>query len=1673
MTTASLEMEVDSRQVAQAKPPTDALTRSAEKLDDANDKLAAGADKAGKKTKQFGDKAEKSSKKVGRLEKASTALTGRVKLLAAGVVAAGTAFGVAFGGRTLRDFSKFEAGFSKVETLFDDTSFAAGGLEENVSKLRSGLQDLRSQSGDSFDNLNKGLFDLVSAGVAADDSLRVLTDANTLARAGATDVSIAVDGLTTSINAYGESAGRSEVLASKFFTTQKFGKTTVEDLAKGLGQVAPLAAELGVSFDELLASQAAATATGIRQSEAYTGLKAALTNIVKPAEDAKNEAARLGVEFNSAALKAKGLTEFLLEIKDSSEFADDSFQKLFGSIEGLNFIMAVTGGGAEIYAKTLSELSDETKSVATLQDAYSKVLNDTDERMKRFKGTLGAVSIAVGAGLAPAFGDLTEKVTNFFKGDDFQARLQGITDGVAGAVATLGNNWDSVETGVTAAATALTVYLALNLAGSLATTLRLASAWVSVGKAVRAAAASVALLGAASGATGLKALIAGTGAFSAQLGRAVLSVGALRAAWIGLSQIVSKTPIGLVIVGAITALVTFRKEISDTITGTRDLGTAFRAFGNVAADRIDNVRDKIGTLATAIQNGFENITGISVIKDIASAVNDRLVPGLQSLSRWAGNVRQALAEMIPQEVMDAAKFLADRIDNLNKAFGRFTGVGLARDFINDVRTEVDDIERRASVVNSANEFRAQNDNAPIGIFLDPSIDAARQAFSKLNTEAGAYLRVAQKAGDASNALAENQTGLAGSVGATEKGLRDQLAVAERLAAAAEGGKISFDIEVNAIGLEAAAQAAVEEAKKAGEDLSLATAKILVGRIDDLENAAQAMLNAEKALRDRAANRAGNIASDLDGRIGAFNANVQNADLRSVGPNAGPLIRALEGQFQALVRDIDELSIGLNTGQLETVYKALEDAGVNLGNLTLEAIREGGLGLSARIKQALADGVPKILVATDLATSFADVGAQFFGELTSAVNTFKRGADRSFEAISSLASRVATSLEGGLKDLGSLIGGGLGGTLGKIGGIAGTVGAVAGLFANAVDFFKSIFSKASNNTAQAVFRPSDGFVAGRGQDGSASDPNAKARDAILESILDVTKPIADLIGAFSANPSNTPQNDSFLNLAVRQDRRTREQFIELGFQGPNGEPFQAQRFDASGSGALEAVEEGIRLAILAFRGGESALLDFAQSAAKAGRPIEEIVQVLDVLNGALSSGKDSLAKYANAAARAGLSADTIVEGINSINAVYALTAEPLSNIAEAIKSIDDAVGPAISALKAARQGFSDIENVRDDALRTLGVSFVDGIKELNLRLKNETLANYKGVLDEIEERQNDAFALFERGAITQGEFDVVQATGGLQAAQFFKGLDDEARKNLTAYLGVLGDVSGDIAVARARLEEQFDFLIDNVEDTASKYEDAARNFESLGQGIRQTAEGLRVQFSGLSPRANVDELLGRVSTLRAEGLEGNASALQAIPQVVTSLLESARQAFGGTEQFARVRDIGLAALDDTATSSERLAKENFEAADSARTDLELLADIRNLIDDERQLTTLQGILDTGQLTNKLMEAQLQSFLGLFGQDGQAANAVSIEQLQAAAAQAILDQQRATNDNSVVSSSIGASTTTSTTSATTASADQTTDLATAIDRQTTAVAEMTSAVNDLAAELRQEFIRTGTQ
>lgn len=286
-------------------------------------------------------------------------------------------------GAAVKAGAGYETSLSKVGTIADSSV-------KSLSDLSGEILQLSGDTGAGAAELNEALYSAISAGADTGHAVDLVAVAVKAARGGFTDTETAVDGLTSALNAYAMETADAEGLANKFLVTQNLGKTTFGALAGSIGNVAPTANAAGVSVDELLASVAALTANGIGTSEAMTGMKAALSNIIKPTGEAGKLAEQLGIDFSAAALQTKGWAGFLADLQDKTGGNTDQLATLFGSVEALNTVLTLTSEqGTALMNKTLGEMASNTTALDDAYGAMSGTLEVTVQKIGTSLQNLG------------------------------------------------------------------------------------------------------------------------------------------------------------------------------------------------------------------------------------------------------------------------------------------------------------------------------------------------------------------------------------------------------------------------------------------------------------------------------------------------------------------------------------------------------------------------------------------------------------------------------------------------------------------------------------------------------------------------------------------------------------------------------------------------------------------------------------------------------------------------------------------------------------------------------------------------------------------------------------------------------------------------------------------------------------------------------------------------------------------------------------------------------------------------------------------------------------------------------------------------------------------------------------------------------------------------------------
>ncbi len=253
---------------------------------------------------------------------------------------------------------------------------------KNLNQLAATVRGLSDQFNQPLGDVSEGYYQVISNQIQGTaNQVDVLSTAMKFSKVAVASTEDSVNLLTGTLNAFGMDASRSEDVAAKFFKTIELGRTRASELAVSFGRTAPMAAQLGVSLEELQASYAAVTIGGVKTAEAATQIRGAMTGMVKPTTAMKEAFQKLGYASAEQAIAALGFVGTMNAVISTTDGSTTSIAKLFPRVRGLNAVLRLTSTGADAYNKSLAELG--RTDLTELNNQFTAIMDTDVERVTK------------------------------------------------------------------------------------------------------------------------------------------------------------------------------------------------------------------------------------------------------------------------------------------------------------------------------------------------------------------------------------------------------------------------------------------------------------------------------------------------------------------------------------------------------------------------------------------------------------------------------------------------------------------------------------------------------------------------------------------------------------------------------------------------------------------------------------------------------------------------------------------------------------------------------------------------------------------------------------------------------------------------------------------------------------------------------------------------------------------------------------------------------------------------------------------------------------------------------------------------------------------------------------------------------------------------------------------
>lgn len=330
------------------------------------------------------------------LSNAGSALTKTITLPIIGIGTAAT-----------KASSDFEQAMSKVKAISGATAKDMELLNEKAIEMGAKTKFSAKESADAFTYM-------AMAGWDTKAMLDGIDGIMNLAAADGLDLATTSDIVTDAITAFGLAAKDSAHFADVLAVASSSSNTNVQMLGESFKYVAPVAGALGYSVEDTAVALGLMANSGIKASQAGTSLRAALTRMVKPTENAAMWMKDLGIEIVNSDGSMKSLDEVMNILRKTmggltQEQQTQAAATMFGQ-EAMSGMLAIINSSDSDFEKLKNSIYNADGAA---QNMAETMMDNTAGAIEQMMGSLETLAIQIGNILTPTIRAVAGAIQNF------------------------------------------------------------------------------------------------------------------------------------------------------------------------------------------------------------------------------------------------------------------------------------------------------------------------------------------------------------------------------------------------------------------------------------------------------------------------------------------------------------------------------------------------------------------------------------------------------------------------------------------------------------------------------------------------------------------------------------------------------------------------------------------------------------------------------------------------------------------------------------------------------------------------------------------------------------------------------------------------------------------------------------------------------------------------------------------------------------------------------------------------------------------------------------------------------------------------------------------------------------------------------------------------------------
>ncbi|RRG07751.1 MAG: phage tail tape measure protein [Lactobacillus sp.] len=327
----------------------------------------------------------------------------------------------------------FGAQMSRVQAI-------SGATGKQMGAMKKQAIDLGAKTAFSAKQAAEGMENLASAGMNSTQIMRAMPGVLNLAAVSGGDVAKAAENMSTALNAFGLSAGKSSHVADVFAKAAAKTNAEASDMGEALKYVAPQAHAAGLSLEETSAAIGLLSDNGLKVSTAGTTLAQALMRVQKPSAEAQKAMDKLGFSAYDSGGKMKPLAKQVSELKGKMKgMTDEQKANTLATIYGMeggramNVLLGEQDGKLAALTKSLKNSKGSAADMAKIMQDNAK------SAVEQLGGAFESAAIVIGDKMAPTIKSVANTIAALVgKFNDASPAVQNFVLAMLGIAAAVG-----------------------------------------------------------------------------------------------------------------------------------------------------------------------------------------------------------------------------------------------------------------------------------------------------------------------------------------------------------------------------------------------------------------------------------------------------------------------------------------------------------------------------------------------------------------------------------------------------------------------------------------------------------------------------------------------------------------------------------------------------------------------------------------------------------------------------------------------------------------------------------------------------------------------------------------------------------------------------------------------------------------------------------------------------------------------------------------------------------------------------------------------------------------------------------------------------------------------------------------------------------------------------------